>query len=75
MRAVIAISCYYLCNYCAYDCWKRTKTFHEWSCHKGESERKVMVDHHGRDGKRYDEQTDVCEHYKPREGGVCTERT
>jgi len=27
---------------------------------------KVMHDHHGKGGKRYDKPKDVCEHYEPR---------
>ena len=61
------MSNYYLCNYCAYDHWERTKTFHEWSCRKGNPERKVMVDYHGKGGKRYDEPTEVCADFRPRE--------
>jgi hypothetical protein len=61
------MSCYYLCDYCdneAMDVWLET-----CFCRARDMEhvaKKVMLDHHGKDGKRYEEPTDVCEHYVAR---------
>ena len=59
------MSNFYLCDYCR----KKIKDFgtdvlcqHTWPC----APKKVMFDHHGKGGKRYDEPTDVCEHYESR---------
>lgn len=31
--------------------------------------KRAMYDYHGKDGKRYDEPKEVCEHYEPRSDG------
>ena len=69
------MSDYYLCDYC--DNQHAKGNTYEWTemCDVGEIEPKVMHDHHGKDGKRYDEPTQVCEHYIARRGEACTERT
>ena len=65
------MSNYYLCPYCAHDS-KRTRLVNgiacpSWRCVMGETEPRVMVDHHGIGGRRYDEPKDVCKHYEPKE--------
>lgn len=63
------MSNYYLCDYCgnkAGDSLFRANAVKCWK-HPDNVPKKVMYDHHGKDGKRYDEPTDVCEEYEPRE--------
>lgn len=64
---MIGISNYYLCDYCKYQHDRNTD--YEWTelCNVGETEPKVMYDHHGKGGKRYDEPRDVCEHFEERQ--------
>ena len=78
------MSSYYLCDYCMGNLsdpiWGMPKfqslPIGECECDwQGHAEKKVMHDHHGRDGKRYDKPTQVCEHYVARRGEACTERT
>ena len=60
------MSDFYLCDYC--DNQHDKENAYEWTemCNAGEIEPKVMHDHHGSGGKRYDEPTKVCEHYEPK---------
>ena len=75
------MSSYYLCDYCKHwRKWRPNYTGLEGRCTITEKSgslfcKQVMHDHHGRDGKRYDEPTQVCEHYLARRGEACTERT
>ena len=64
MTGMIVISNFFLCHYCANQHTKGNQ--YEWTemCDAGEIEPKVMYDHHGVGGKRYDEPTDVCDHYE-----------
>lgn len=60
------MSDYYLCDYC--DNQHVKENTYEWEemCDAGEIEPKVMHDHHGMGGRRYDEPMQVCEYYKPK---------
>lgn len=64
------MSSFYLCDYCAKK-MPAPSIGNLFYCKRGEgiylTELKVMHDHHGVDGKRYDEPKDICEHYEPRE--------
>ena len=62
-----AISNYFLCDTCG-NCKQLWEWAHEVDCKAGHDTAKVMFDHHGKGGRRYDEPTDVCEHFKPKEG-------
>ena len=78
------MSDYYLCDYCMGNLsdpiWNmpefQSLPIGECECDwHGHIEKKIMHDHHGRGGKRYDEPKDVCEHYVARRREACTERT
>ena len=62
---MIAISNYYLCELC-----ENERQMWSWAnevdCKKGHDTPKVMFDHHGKGGKRYDNPTDVCADYRVR---------
>ena len=62
------MSDFFLCDYC--DNQHTKGNAYEWQemCDAGEIEPKVMHDYHGKSGKRYDEPTQVCEHYLARRG-------
>ena len=60
------ISNFYLCATCA-KCKQLWVWANEVDCDAGYVTAKRMFDHHGNDGKRYDEPKDVCEDYEPRE--------
>jgi hypothetical protein len=57
------MSSFYLCDYCD-NCKQLWVWANEVDCKAGHDTAKVMYDHHGRDGKRYDEPTDVCKDYE-----------
>lgn len=61
------MSNFYLCDFCRHQNVKGVNHKWTWSCDAGEVEPKVMLDYHGRGGKRYDEPTDVCDKYEPKE--------
>ena len=70
---VIEISNFYLCDYCKHYDGQSVVAGGYGYCDVGCNGRgsnlkrkKVMYDYHGKDGKRYDEPTDVCEHYESR---------
>lgn len=69
------MSDYYLC----YECENFRPIERQFDCDgwcvAGGKPMKVMHDHHGRGGRRYDEPKDVCEYYVTRIGEACTERT
>lgn len=65
---MIAISNYYLCAHCD-NCKQLWTWAKEVDCKAGHDTAKVMVDHNGVGGKRYDEPTDVCKDYESRRYG------
>ena len=61
------MSNYYLCDVCA----RKMDGDHVNTCicvpsFPREHRKKVMFDHHGKGGKRYDEPRDVCRDFEPR---------
>ena len=68
------MSNYYLCDHCSHYAGQSVVAGNYGYCDAGCNgygsnlrKKRVMYDHHGRDGKRYDEPTDVCIDYEGRD--------
>ena len=56
------MSSYYLCELCD-NCRQMWAWANEVDCKANHDTAKVMVDYHGKNGKRYDKPLDVCGDY------------
>ena len=62
------MSNFFLCDMCEYQHDHDIDYFNDDNmCNVGEIEPKVMVDHHGVNGRRYDDPNEVCPPFKRRE--------
>lgn len=59
------MSNYFLCAHCD-NCVELHELDRAVCCKRWHLNAKIMFDHHGKDGKRYDEPRDVCIDFEPR---------